>query len=99
VSCEEVTPNACVRLARVHRDDTGHDDVVASSCKGRGCCASRGAARMVDTAAWRCDAMIPEMSVRSRVLSLPNRARTQRMCDAPSCALVRSVLMRTVSGG
>jgi hypothetical protein len=40
----------------VHCDGCGHDDVVAFSCKGRGFCPSCGAARMVDTAAWLCDA-------------------------------------------
>lgn len=36
----------------------------------------RGAARMVDTAAWLCDAVIPEATVRQRELSLPYRMRT-----------------------
>jgi hypothetical protein len=58
-------------FARVHCDDCGHDDVVAFSCKGRGLCPSCGAARMVDTAAWLCDAVIPEVPVRQWVLSLP----------------------------
>jgi len=62
-------------FARVHCDDCGRDDVVAFSCKGRGFCPSCGAARMVDTAAWLCDAVIPEVPVRQWVLSLPYRVR------------------------
>lgn len=55
-------------FARVHCDGCGHDDVVAFSCKGRGFCPSCGAARMVDTAAWLVDAVIPEVPVRQWVL-------------------------------
>ena len=84
-------------FARVHCDDCGHDDVVAFSCKGRGFCPSCGAARMVDTAAWLCDAVIPEVPVRQWVLSLPYRVRTLCAYDADACALVRGVLVRAVS--
>ena len=44
---------------------------------------------MVDTAAWLCDAVIPEVPVRQWVLSLPYRARTLCAYDADACALVR----------
>jgi hypothetical protein len=85
-------------FTRVHCDDCGHDDVVAFLCKGRGLCPSCGAARMVDTAAWLCDAVIPEVPVRQWVLSLPYRVRTLCAYDADACALVRGVLVRAVSG-
>jgi hypothetical protein len=95
-----ITPPALLAhgFARVHCDDCGHDDVVAFSCKGRGFCPSCGAARMVDTAAWLCDAVIPEVPVRQWVLSLPYRVRTLCAYDADACALVRGVLVRAVSG-
>jgi hypothetical protein len=51
-----------------------------------------------DTAAWLCDAVIPEVPVRQWVLSLPYRARTLCAHDADACALVRGVLVRAVSG-
>ena len=53
---------------------------------------------MVDTAAWLCDAVIPEVPVRQWVLSLPYRVRTLCAYDADACALVRGVLLRAVSG-
>jgi hypothetical protein len=53
---------------------------------------------MVDTAAWLCDAVIPEVPVRQWVLSLPYRVRTLCAHDADACALVRGVLVRAVSG-
>jgi len=58
---------ATVRQRRMERSD-----VVVFSCKGRGFCPSCGAARMVDTAAWLGDAVIPEVPVRPWVLSLPS---------------------------
>ena len=85
-------------LLRVHCDDCGKDDVVAFSCKGRGFCPSCGTARMVDTAAWLVDAVIPEVPVRQWVLSLPFRVRTLCAYDAAACRLVRNVLVRAVSG-
>ena len=45
--------------------------VVAFSCKGRGFCPSCGTRRMVDTAAWLTDHVIPQVPVRQWVLSLP----------------------------
>jgi hypothetical protein len=83
---------------RVHCDGCGQDDVVAFSCKGRGFCPSCGAVLTVDTAAWLCDAVIPEVPVRQWVLSLPYRVRTLCVYDAAACAVVRSVLVRAVSG-
>ena len=84
-------------LLRVHCDDCGKDDVVAFSCKGRGFCPSCGTARMVDTAAWLVDAVIPTVPVRQWVLSLPYRVRTLCAYDAAACRVVRNVLVRAVS--
>ena len=85
-------------LLRVHCDDCGKDDVVAFSCKGRGFCPSCGTARMVDTAAWLVDAVIPKVPVRQWVLSLPYRVRTLCAYDASACRLVCNVMIRAVSG-
>jgi hypothetical protein len=85
-------------VARVHSDGCGADDVVAFSCTGRGICPSCGAVRMVDTAAWLCDAALPEVPVRQWVLSLPYRVRALCAYGATACALARSVLVRAVSG-
>jgi hypothetical protein len=45
-----------------------------------------------------CDAVLPEVPVRQWVLSLPYRVRALCAYDAAPCALVRSVLVRAVSG-
>jgi hypothetical protein len=63
-----------------------------------GSATSIGTARMVGTAAWLCDAVIPEVPVRQQVLSLPHRVRTLCAYDASACRLVRNVLVRAVSG-
>ena len=62
-------------LLRVHCDVCKRDDVVAFSCKGRGVCPSCGTRRMVDTAAWLVDRVLPEVPVRQWVLSVPYRVR------------------------
>ena len=86
---ERVVPRFCLReverylrcgilgygLLRVHCDVCKRDDVVAFSCKGRGFCPSCGTRRMVDTAAWLVDRVLPFVPVRQWVLSLPYRAR------------------------
>ncbi|MBX3462559.1 MAG: transposase zinc-binding domain-containing protein [Planctomycetes bacterium] len=86
-------------VARVWCSGCGKDDVVAFSCKGRGFCPSCGARRMADTALWLVDRVIPdEAPVRQWVLSLPHRLRVLCAYDPDACALVRRVLLRTVSG-
>ena len=49
----------------------GHEKRVAFSCKRRGICASCGARRMAETAAWLVDHVIPKVPVRQWVLSFP----------------------------
>jgi hypothetical protein len=53
---------------------------------------------MVDTAAWLVDVVIPEVPVRQWVLSLPYRVWALCSYDQAACALVRSVLVRAVTG-
>ncbi len=100
--CEVVAFLRCGILlhgfARVHCDDCGKDDVVAFSCKGRGFCPACGTARMVDTAAWLVDRVIPAVPVRQWVLSLPYRVRVLCAYDPAICAGVRRILLRAVSG-
>ena len=85
-------------LARVRCGACGRDDVVAFSCKGRGFCPSCGTRRMVDTAAWLVDRVLPEVPVRQWVLSLPYRVRLLCAYDPDACAAVRKALVRAVSG-
>lgn len=85
-------------FARVHCSDCGKDDVVAFSCKGRGFCPSCGTRRMVDTAAWLVDRVMPEVPVRQWVLSLPYRVRLLCAYDPEVCSAVRRVLVSAVSG-
>jgi len=55
--------------------DCGHDFLVAYSCKGRGVCPSCTTRRMVETAAYLADHVIPRLAVRQWVLSVPKRLR------------------------
>ena len=56
---------------RLHCDDCGHDRLVAFSCKRRGFCPSCGGRRMADTAAHLVDRVLPQVSIRQWVLTLP----------------------------
>jgi ribosomal protein S27E len=56
---------------RLHCDDCGHDRLVAFSCKRRGFCPSCGGRRMADTAAHLVDRVLPPVSIRQWVLTLP----------------------------
>ncbi|MCP4039804.1 MAG: hypothetical protein GY733_22865, partial [bacterium] len=87
----------CHGFARVLCGSCGKSDVVAFSCKGRGFCPSCGTRRMVDTAAWLVDRVLPEVPVRQWVLSLPYRVRLLCAYDPEVCAKVRKVLIRAVS--
>jgi hypothetical protein len=109
---ERVVPRLCVRevegfmrcgilgygFARVHCDACKRDDVVAFSCKGRGFCPSCGTRRMVGTAAWLVDRVLPGVPVRQWVLSLPYRVRVLCAHDPDARAAVRRILVRAVSG-
>jgi len=86
-------------FARVWCEACRHNDVVAFSCKGRGFCPSCGTRRMVDTAAFLVDEVIPdEAPVRQWVLSLPYRVRFLCAHDPAALAAVRRIVVRAVSG-
>ena len=86
-------------FARVWCESCRHDDAVAFSCKGRGFCPSCGTRRMVDTAAFLVDRVLPSVApVRQWVLSLPYRVRLVCAHDPAALAAVRSILVRAVSG-
>jgi hypothetical protein len=74
---------------RVHCDACGADRLVAFACKGRGFCPSCTGRRMAETAAHLVDRVIPEVSVRQWVLSVPFALRYRLAYDK---ALVRDVL-------
>ena len=84
-------------LCRVHCTTCGKDDLVAFSCKGRGFCPSCGTRRMVDTAAWLVDRVLPEVPVRQWVLALPHRIRFLCAYDPETCAGVRRIFVRAVA--
>ncbi|MCA8948054.1 MAG: transposase zinc-binding domain-containing protein [Planctomycetes bacterium] len=74
--------NACV-----HCGDCGKDNAIAFSCKGRGFCLSCATWRMVDTAAWLVDRVIPEAPVvRARRRDRLGRGRTGRADPRPGAA-------------
>jgi hypothetical protein len=52
--------------------DCGHDRLLASSCKGRGVCASCNAQHMAEAAAHLTDEVIPHLPVRQWVLPYPS---------------------------
>ena len=56
--------------------------LVPFSCKGGGFCPSCGGRRMADTAAWLVDRVLPEVSVRQWVLTLPFALRYRLAFDA-----------------
>jgi len=56
---------------RLRCGESGHDKLLAFSCKRRGFCPSCGARRMSQTAAHLVDHVIPHVPVRQWVLSLP----------------------------
>jgi len=76
---ERVVPRFCIReveaslrcgilahgFARVICDACKKEEVVAFSCKGRGFCPSCGTRRMVDTAAWLVDRVLPAVQGRA----------------------------------
>jgi hypothetical protein len=84
-------------FCRVRCTACGVDALVAFSCKGRGFCPSCGTRRMVDTAAWLVDRVLPEVAVRQWVLALPHRVRFLCAYDPELCRGVRRIFVRAVS--
>ncbi len=76
-------------FARARCGDSGHDFLVAFSCKGRGVCLSCCARRMNETAAHLVEHVFPVQPVRQWVLSVPKRLRyfMQLHATAFNCAL------------
>jgi len=62
-------------FVRVHCAACGDDQLVAFSCKGRGFCPSCTGRRMHDTAAHLVDRVLPDVSYRQWVLSVPRPLR------------------------
>jgi len=83
-------------FARVRCTRCGDDLLVAFSCKGRGICPSCGGRRMADTAAHLVDRVLPRVSVRQWVLSLPFSLRFGVAFDRELCSRVRSLVMAAV---
>jgi hypothetical protein len=87
---------------RLRCADCTHDKLVALSCKRRGFCPSCGARRMSETAAHLVDHVIPEVSVRQWVLSLPIPLRlllaAQPELITPVLQVVQRVLSRYLLG-
>jgi len=62
-------------FARVYCAGCGHDFLVPFSCKGRDVCPSCATRRMVETAAHMVDQVLPRVTFRQWVLSVPKRVR------------------------
>jgi hypothetical protein len=83
-------------FARAHCDECGHDFLIAFSCKGRGICPSCNTRRMAETAAHLVDHVIPPVSVRQWVLSLPKRLRWHLHRDPALRIAVLRLFLRAV---
>jgi len=65
----------CHGFAQVHCPGCGHDFLVGFSCRGRDICPSCATRRMVETAAYLVDNVLPRVPFRQWVLSVPKRIR------------------------
>jgi len=81
---------------RIHCAGCGHDRLVPFSCKGRGFCPSCGGRRMEAGAAWLCERMLPPVSLRQWVLSLPTVLRYLLAYDGKLCRAVAKAAMQEV---
>jgi uncharacterized protein (DUF983 family) len=82
---------------RLRCGECGHDKLLAFSYKRRGFCSSCGARRMSQTAAHLVDHVIPHVSVRQWVLSLPNPLRLLMAAQPELVTPVLQVVQRVVS--
>jgi len=85
-------------FARFRCAACGLDRLVAFSCKGRGFCPRCGGRRMAERAAHLIDHVLPDVSVRQWVLSLPHRLRYLLAWDHDLCRAVSGVAVRAVLG-
>jgi hypothetical protein len=83
---------------RLRCADCAHEKLVASSCKRRGFCPSCGARRMVETAAYLVDHLIPRVPVRQWVLSFPIPLRVLFASHPELLTPVLQIVHRVISG-
>ena len=81
---------------RLHCDECGDDRLVAFSCKRRGFCPSCGGRRMADTAAHLVDRVLPEVSIRQWVLTLPYPLRYRCAYDSKLTSEVLRAFVRSL---
>ena len=83
---------------RLRCDQCAHEKLVAFSCKRRVFCPSCGARRMVESAAYLVEHVIPHVPVRQRVLPLPIPLRillaAQPQLLTPLLRLIHRVIAR-----
>ena len=84
-------------FARARCGDSGHDFLVAFSCKGRGFCPSCNTRRMAETAAHLTDHVFPRLPVRQWVLSVPKRLRYLMQRDSAVLGMVLSIFLRVIA--
>ena len=83
---------------RLRCADCAHEKLVAFSCKRRGFCPSCGARRMVETAAYLVDHLIPRVPVRQWVLSFPIPLRVLFASHPALLTPVLQIVHRVISG-
>jgi hypothetical protein len=83
-------------FARFRCDGCAYERLVPFSCKGRGFCPSCGGRRMAERAAHIVDHVLPDVSIRQWVLSLPYRLRYMLAWDHDLCRAVVGVYVRAV---
>lgn len=81
-------------FARARCDASGHDFLVAFSCKGRG--VSCNARQMVETAAHLSDHIFPKLPLRQWVLSLPKRLRYFLQHDPKALNTALRIFLRVI---
>ena len=85
-------------FARARCAASGHDFLVAFSCKGRGVCPSCNTRRMAETAAHLVDHVFPRVPVRQWVVSFPKRLRYFLHRDPALLGRVLAVVLRALEG-
>ncbi len=83
-------------FARFRCDGSGHEILVAFSCKGRGFCPSCCGRRMAELAAHLTDHVLGGLPVRQWVLTLPHRLRYALAWDHELCRAVLAVFIRAL---
>jgi Transposase zinc-binding domain len=81
---------------RLRCDECGHDRLVPFSCKRRGFCPSCGGRRMADTAAHLVDRVLPAVTIRQWVLTLPYPLRYRCAYDRVLTSEVLRAFLRSL---